>query len=300
MSMHHIGVDLGGTKVDITLSGAAIEKPLWRDRKPTVTDKGPGGLIAQLATMIQEARAKADGPTTVGLGLPGSIDPQSGEVRNCVMPWLDGTPLPALLSQAVGAPVAFINDAQAFALSEANFGAGRNARIVLGITIGTGVGGGWVIDGRVQAGRHGIAGEIGHIAVEMSGRECYCGRRGCLEQYLSGTALERRYYELTGRNTRLAVIAERAGSGDVVAASVLAEMVEAFGVGVGSLVNAFDPDVIVVGGGVSLLPILFDAGRTALARQAMAVPFKTPVVRAKLGDASGVFGAALIGRQSQA
>lgn len=295
--MFHIGVDLGGTKVDITLSGDTIERPLWRDRQPTETAKGPQGLIDQLAGMIKGALVRADAPATVGLGLPGSIDPRSGLVRNCVMPWLDGTALPALLSAAVGQPVSFVNDGQAFALSEAHFGAGRNARVVLGITIGTGVGGGWVIDGRVQAGRHGIAGEIGHIAIEMGGRECYCGRKGCLEQYLSGTALERRYHELSGRNARLAVIAARAGEGDAVAVSVLAEMVEAFGAGIGSLVNALDPDVIVVGGGVSALPTLFDAGRTALAKQAMALPFTTPVVRAELGDASGVFGAALIGQQ---
>lgn len=298
--MLHLGIDLGGTKIESALCGAAIDQPLWRRREPTETTGGPQALIDQLADRILLAQEEAGGALTVGLGLPGSIDPASGTVRNCVMPWLDGVALPQALQQATGQPVAIINDAQAFALSEAHFGAGRGARVVLGITIGTGVGGGWVIDGQVHAGRHGIAGEIGHFTLDRDGRPCYCGRTGCVEQYLSGTALEKSYEDLTGFSLPLADIAREAEQGNRDAETVMQEMISSFGQTLGSLINIYDPDVIIVGGGVSSLSRLFSEGTAAVARQAMADPLHTRIVPARLGAASGVFGAALIGAQNRA
>lgn len=296
--MHHFGIDLGGTKIAAALCGDQFGEPLWRTRVPTETGRGPTGLIGQLAGLIAEGRDRASGPITIGLGLPGSIDPANGLVRNCVLPWLDGVALPAELSAAAGSPVALVNDADAFALSEAQLGAGRGHRMVLGLTLGTGVGGGLAIDGKLWTGRHGIAGEIGHACLERGGRSCYCGRRGCIEQYLSGTALERRYAELCGTERALADIHERnLAGGDAAARLVMQELVEAFGLALGSLVNLLDPDVIVLGGGVSRLPLLYDQGVRAVAAQAMAMPFTTPVLPGALGDASGVFGAALVGAQ---
>jgi fructokinase len=295
---HHIGIDLGGTKVEVALTGARFDAPLLREREATERG-GVAPLVAQLARLVRRARDMAGGPVTLGLGLPGSIDPGSGRVRNCVLPWLDGAPLAALLREATGLPPAIVNDAHAFALSEARLGAGRGHRMVLGLTLGTGIGGGLVVDGALWPGRHGIAGEWGHMSVEAAGRPCYCGRQGCAEQYLSGTALERRYQALGGASADLATIATRAGS-DPLAARVLDEAAAWFGRAVGSLVNLLDPDVIVLGGGVSALPLWFGAGREAVARQAMAAPFTTPILPASLGHSSGVLGATLVGAEALA
>jgi fructokinase len=296
---HHVGIDLGGTKVEVALTGAAFDRPLLREREPTERS-GVAALVEQIARLVAHAReAAGGGAVTLGLGLPGSVEPATGLVRNCVLPWLDGAPLAALLRDATGIAPAIINDAHAFALSEARLGAGRGYRMVLGLTLGTGIGGGLVVDGALWPGRHGIAGEWGHVCVEPAGRRCYCGRQGCAEQYLSGTALERRYRELGGAPLALPALAAGAAT-DPLAAQVLAEAVEWFGRILGSVVNLIDPDVIVLGGGVSRLPLLFDEGLRAVARQAMTTHFTTPVLPAALGDSSGVLGATLIGARALA
>ncbi|CAH2598947.1 ROK family protein [Rhodovastum atsumiense] len=290
----HIGIDLGGTKVEVALTGPRFDAPLLRAREPT-EQSGVPALVAQIARLVARARAAAgEAPVTLGVGLPGSIDPERDRVRNCGLPWLDGAPLPALLRAATGLVPVLINDGHAFALSEALLGAGRGHRLVLGLTLGTGAGGGVVIDGALWPGRHGIGGEWGHMCIEAGGRPCYCGRRGCVEQYLSGTALERRYRELGGPVLRLPAIVARAGE-DTVAAQVLAEAAGWFGLAVGSLVNLLDPDVIVLGGGLSQLDVLFGEGRAAMARQAMTETLQTLLLPPRLGDSSGVLGAALIG-----
>ena len=295
---HHIGIDLGGTKVEVALTGPRFEAPLLRERE-TTEQFGVPSLVRQLARLIDRARARAGGEVTLGIGLPGSIGPGDGLVRNCVLPWLDGAPLQRLLGEASGLAPAVLNDAHAFALSEALLGAGRGYRVVLGLTLGTGIGGGLVIDGALWPGRNGIAGEWGHICVEPGGRPCYCGRLGCAEQYLSGTALERRHAELGGAPLSLARISVNVADAPL-AARVLAEAAEWFGRTVGGLVNLLDPDVIVLGGGASHLPVWFREGTEALARQAMALPLRTSVVPASLGDSSGVLGAALFGARESA
>lgn len=292
--VHHVGIDLGGTKVEVALTGSRFDQPLMREREATDRDGVPA-LVRQLARLVGQARAAAgDGPVTLGLGLPGSVEAETGLVRNCVLPWLDDVPLAALLREATGLDATIINDAHAFALSEALLGAGRGHRMVLGLTLGTGIGGGLVVDGALWRGRHGIAGEWGHVCVEPGGRRCYCGREGCAEQYLSGTALERRYHDLGGIALPLASIAAIAAT-DHRAAKVMAEAAEWFGRILGSIVNLLDPDVIVLGGGVSRLPLFYGEGLQAVARQAMTARFTTPVVPASLGDSSGVLGAALVG-----
>jgi fructokinase len=292
--MHHVGIDLGGTKVEVALTGSRFDLPLMREREPTERDGVPA-LVRQLARLVRRARAAAGGgPVTLGLGLPGSVKAETGQVRNCVLPWLDGAPLAALLQEATGLDATIINDAHAFALSEALLGAGRGHRMVLGLTLGTGIGGGLVVDGTLWRGRHGIAGEWGHICVEPGGRHCYCGREGCAEQYLSGTALERRYRDLGGASLTLASIAAIVAI-DPRAARVMAEAAEWFGRILGSIVNLLDPDVIVLGGGVSRLPLFYGEGLEAVARQAMTASFTTPVVPASLGDSSGVLGATRAG-----
>ena len=290
---HHVGIDLGGTKVEVALTGPRFDAPLLREREVTERSGVPG-LVGQLARLVDHARVRAGGDVTLGLGLPGSIGPKDGLVRNCVLPWLDGAPLPRLLGEASGLAPAVLNDAHAFALSEALLGAGRGHRVVLGLTLGTGIGGGLVIDGTLWPGCNGIAGEWGHICVEPGGRPCYCGRLGCAEQYLSGTALERRHVELGGGPLSLAQIDADAGDAPP-AARVVAEAAVWFGRTVGGLVNLLDPDIIILGGGASHLPVWFKEGVEALARQAMASPLRTPVVPASLGDSSGVLGAALFG-----
>lgn len=295
--LHHVGIDLGGTKVEVALTGQRFDQPLMREREPTERGGVPA-LVNQLARLVGRAReAAGGGPVTLGLGLPGSVEDGTAQVRNCVLPWLDGAPLAALLREATGLAPVIVNDAHAFALSEALLGAGRGHRMVLGLTLGTGIGGGLVMDGRLWRGCHGIAGEWGHICVQPGGRRCYCGREGCAEQYLSGTALERRYRDLGGMSLTLPAIAA-AGTTDSRAAQVMAEAAEWFGRILGSIVNLLDPDVIVLGGGVSRLPLFYDQGLEAVARQAMTERFDTRIVPASLGDSSGVLGAALVGAQA--
>lgn len=178
-------------------------------------------------------------------------------------------------------------------------GAGRGYRMVLGLTLGTGIGGGLVVDGAPWPGRHGIAGEWGHACLEPGGRPCYCGREGCAEQYLSGPALEGHYQASGGKAIGLPAIVACADT-DPLAAKVLNEAAVWFGHAVGNLVNLLDPDVIVLGGGVSALPLWFGQGREAVARQAMTTPFSTPILPATLGHSSGVLGAALVGAETSA
>lgn len=301
-----IGVDLGGTKTEAVVVRLGDEPDvLARKRIPTDRDRGYEHIVAAtralLADVAQEAGLAKDALPPIGVGMPGSISTRSGEalVKNSNTTCLNGRPFRADLARAIGssAEVAFANDANCFALAEAMWGAARGARVAFGVIMGTGVGGGVVLrdkDGTLRAwdGAQGIAGEWGHVVLDpAAGPPCYCGRRGCIETYLSGPAIERAYRERTGEDVRLPEIVVRS---DEAARALVAERIEIFGRALATVIDILDPDVVVLGGGVSNVEALYSEGVRAVERWVFNDALETRIVKHALGDSAGVLGAALL------
>jgi len=308
MTALRLGVDLGGTKTEAVVlrvldDPRALPDVLARLRVPTGSEHGYAHIVANTRQLILDV-TKAAGLTTmppVGVGMPGSATTKDGAtvVKNSNTVCLNGRPFQGDLAASLGAPVAFANDANCFALAEATFGAAAGARVAFGVIMGTGVGGGVVFAEtsgalRVWDGAQGIAGEWGHIALEpVTGPACYCGRRGCVEKYLAGPAIERAYEARTGRHAALVDLAARAAT-DADAGAILGEMLEIFGRALAAVLCVLDPDIVVLGGGVSNLDLLYTAGVEAVSRWAFTDRLRTRIVKNALGDSAGVFGAALL------
>ncbi|MGH7785572.1 MAG: ROK family protein [Candidatus Binatia bacterium] len=292
--MHRIGIDLGGTKIEGVVLGAAGEV-LARERVPTESARGYEHIVEVTAGLVERLRALAAGGATVGVGTPGAVSSRTGLMKNCNTVCLNGRDLPGDLTRRLGAPVLVENDANCFALAEAVSGAGRGARVVFGVIMGTGVGGGLVVDGRLWSGPQHIAGEWGHQCLDPAGPACYCGQRGCVETYLSGPAVERGYRERTGVALALPAIVARAGTGDAAARRGLDELCAHFGRALANVISLLDPSIVVLGGGLSNIGALYDAGRAAVARCVFNDELRTPIVRNQHGDSAGVLGAALLG-----
>jgi fructokinase len=289
-----IGVDVGGTKIEvIALDGNSRE--LFRRRVAAPR----GDYDATLSTIVALVAAAEDtcGESgSVGVGIPGAISPATGLVKNANSTWLNGRPMAADLPRLLARPVRFANDANCFALSEAIDGAAEGAPVVFGAIIGTGTGGGLVVDGRVVTGANAIAGEWGHNPLpapcddERPGPPCYCGRNGCIETFLSGPALARDYQ--TSIEVDAAEIAARAKSGDAGADACLTRYEDRMARALASVINMLDPHVIVLGGGLSNIERLYDNVPRLLARHVFSDHIATRLVRARHGDSSGVRGAA--------
>ncbi len=321
---HRIGIDLGGTKIEGVLLQGSQE--LARLRVDTPRDDYDATLdaVAELVRRLERTIVPASG-VPVGLGMPGTLGP-SGLVMNANSAWLIGRPLPRDLGARLGRPVRVANDANCFAVSEATDGAAAGAEVVFGVILGTGVGGGIVVHGRPLVGRHGIAGEWGHnplpgaMGVEVPGPSCYCGRRGCIETFLSGPALSADHAGATGEFLSPPRIVAAAAEGDRAARRTMARYAQRLARALASVINLLDPDVIVLGGGLSNIESLYEevprlwlphvfacvapapgvgvpraagpegaAGPTATP---VATPVTTRLVRARHGDSSGVRGAA--------
>lgn len=318
-----IGVDLGGTKTEavVVRLGGVDPEVLARRRIPTARDLGYEHIVDQTRALVLDVAKDAgiDDVTAsslgVGVGMPGSVTMRRADgsasdvplVKNSNTTVLNGRPFRADLARSLGrADVAFANDANCFALAEAVWGAARGARVAFGVIMGTGVGGGVVLRetpsaappaGRTRAwdGVQGIAGEWGHVVLDpANGPPCYCGRRGCIETYLSGPAIEREYAKRSGTTLRLTGIAELAKEGDPVADAVLTERMDVFGRALSVVIDVLDPDVVVLGGGVSNLERLYDEGIAAVARWVFNDELLTRIVKNELGDSAGVLGAALL------
>lgn len=300
-----LGVDLGGTKMEavvVRLSGDSFEV-LARLRRPTERDLGYQHILDALFELVTDTAQSAGLATIppIGVGMPGSISRRSGLIKNSNTTCLNGRPFRDDFSIKLGQFVRFANDANCFALAEARFGAGRGHQVVFGVILGTGVGGGLVFpsaDGVPDAwdGPQGIAGEWGHVSLDPAhGPSCYCGRRGCIETYLSGPALEARYAETAGSAGVLSLkqIVERR-SEDLVAQKVLTEHYQLFGRAIATVINIVDPDAIVLGGGLSNLPWLYESGVAEAAKWVFSDELTTPIVKHRLGDSAGVIGAALL------
>jgi fructokinase len=291
-----IGIDLGGTKIE----GIAIdESGVERQRLRMPTPKGSYEAIVQAVTQLVRSIETEQGQQgTVGVGIPGAVSPATGLVKNANTIELIGHPLDEDLGQALGREVRVANDANCFALSEATDGAGAGGRVVFGVIIGTGVGGGIVVDGRILTGPHAIAGEWGHNPMawprddERPGPPCFCGRSGCNETFLAGPSLARDHRLATGQDLKAQAIAELAEKGDARALATMARYEDRMARALAVIINVLDPDFVVLGGGVSNIARLYREVPLLLPKYIFSDQVTTPIVQAKHGDSSGVRGAA--------
>jgi len=289
-----IGIDLGGTKIE----GIALANDgAIATRARVATPRSYEASVNAIADLVARIESTVGSVCPVGIGIPGAITP-AGVVKNANSTWLNGRPLGTDLEARLARPVRLMNDANCFAISEAADGAAAGADVVFGVILGTGVGGGIVVGGTCLEGPNRIAGEWGHnplpwmSADELPGRECYCGKRGCIETFLSGPSFERDFAELSGGVATSAAIAVAAADGDALAEQVLARYRDRLARALASLINVLDPNVIVLGGGMSNLPRLAELVDAILPRYVFSDSVATRVVKNRHGDSSGVRGAA--------
>jgi fructokinase len=296
---HAIGIDLGGTKTESLLLSPE-GTVLLRRRRPTPLAEGYEAMLSVVAGMVREAAAllPSQAAFSIGIGIPGSIDPVSGLVRNANSTCLIGRPLQEDLTLMLGRPVRVRNDADCFTLAESLAGAGQGFGLVFGVIMGTGCGGGICIDGVVREGPHRIAGEWGHFSVDPGGIECYCGSRGCIETLISGSGVEERHFRETGRRISMDRIVTEARSGEPCCSRLFERFLDDFGRCLGGLISILDPDAVVLGGGLSNIYELYTIGIERVSQYAFHDDLRTPVLRNRLGDSAGVFGAAWIGTPS--
>jgi len=299
---HLWGIDLGGTKIegailDMEHSGQALH----RLRLPTESAQGYAHILEQIGKLVAllEETSGEKRPKRIGIGTPGVTVPSTGLLKNSNTLCLNGTPLATDLEKLLGTSVILANDANCFALAETHWGVVKekklDAKVVFGIILGTGVGGGIVLDGKVWNGLHGIGGEWGHNFLDESGGPCYCGKTGCVETILSGPGLQRYYAGLTGENITLKEILARHKAGkDDAANKTIERLAHYFGKGVSVITNILDPDVIVVGGGVGNVDEIYTKGYEWLKYFIFNNGVKVPVLKPSLGDSAGVFGAAAL------
>lgn len=294
------GIDLGGTKIEGAILDDSLQA-IMRERLPTNRELGYGHILMQVSNLVSTMAEKGGvpRPSRIGIGTPGRVEGPDGVVKNSNTTCLNGMPLLKDLREVLKMEVAIENDANCFAVAEATMGAGRDelqgpGKSAFGIILGTGVGGGVVIGGRVLRGAHGIAGEWGHNPIPGESTHCYCGRKGCVETVISGPALEAYYAGLTGHSLTLREIAASGGR-DAAANATIRRLVTSFGKALGAVVNILDPDIIIIGGGVGNIRQLYTAeAREAIAAHVFNRSFDIPVLPPLLGDSAGVFGAALL------
>ena len=293
------GIDLGGTKVEgVILESIDNPSAIVRTRVDTEATKGYDHVIGQIGKLVKEMSSQSGlKPSAIGIGTPGVLDPTLQVMKNCNTVVLNGKPLKKDLENALGLRIAMANDANCFALAETQWGivhqSAPGSRLVFGIIMGTGVGGGIVIDGKIWDGRHGIAGEWGHNFLDESGGPCYCGKTGCVETVISGPATERYYQSITGERLKLKEIVARDGS-DPAATATIDRLCHYFGKGVSVITNLLDPDVIVVGGGVGNIQALYSRGLESLNKHIFNNRVEVPLLKPSMGDSAGVFGAAAL------
>ena len=296
-----IGIDLGGTKIQgLALSRDGAEVARRRIETPKDYDQALLAIEGLIAFLEEEARAAGDdaGRGSVGVGIPGTLSPATRLVKNSNSTWLNGHAFDKDLEAIIGRPIRVMNDANCFALSEATDGAGEEAIVVFGVILGTGVGAGIVIKGHVLEGHQGIGGEWGHNSLpwptdgEWPGPDCYCGRKGCIETYVSGPGMERDHEAATGQRLTTREIASRAAGGDDDAVATYGRYVDRLARGLAAVINVLDPEIVVLGGGMSNLATLPEDVQGALPPHVFSDKVATRVVRNVHGDSSGVRGAA--------
>lgn len=288
-----IGIDLGGTKIEGVVLDADL-RVVVRERIATESARGYAYIVGRVATLADRLRAHAPEVRTIGVGTPGAVSSRTGTMKNCNTTCLNGRSLREDLEFRLQLAICLENDANCFTLAESVGGAGRGGRVVFGVIMGTGVGGGVVFNGEVWSGPQHLAGEWGHHCLDPEGPPCYCGQSGCVESLISGPAVEAHYRERTGEAARLAEIITRARVGEQVAGTVVERFLAHFGRAMANVIDILDPEIVVLGGGLSKIDELYTAGRQAVARCVFNDELRTPIVRNQLGDSAGVIGAALL------
>ena len=301
------GIDLGGTKIEcavITYRKEASVKNqfevLHRERVPTESAKGYEHVINQVKTLVSRVETQMGyRPSRLGIGTPGAIEPKTALMKNSNSVCLNGKPFERDLERELGIELKMVNDANCFAMAETHLGVvqdlGEKFNNVFGVIMGTGVGGGVIINGNALYGRHGIGGEWGHNLLESGGEMCYCGRVGCVETVIAGPWLERYYAKIAGEKKTLKEVVERHRSGvDSKATETIHRLTSMFGKGIAQVINILDPEVVVIGGGVGNIDEIYTEGVDEVKKYVFNPQLKTKFLKPKLGDSAGVFGAALL------
>lgn len=293
--MYRIGIDLGGTKIEGILLDSA-GKEIQRKRVPTDRERGYWPILHSVKAVHDElAAAVAGEKTTFGIGTPGAHNPVTGHVQNSNTVCMNGQPVKADLETLLGRKIEIQNDANCFAMAEALLGAGVGKKLVFGVIMGTGCGGGIVHHGEVLTGLHGFAAEWGHHSLDVNGPKCFCGQRGCTEVYISGGGLQTRYLEKYGVKKSFREIEQDYHAGQPQAVDFIRAFFKNFGHAIANLIAFIDPDIIVLGGGVSKFDALYTEGLAEVSRHLFSGKLETPIVKHQVGDSAGVIGAALVG-----
>ena len=295
MSKYKIGIDLGGTKIEgVVLDEAGRE--IIRKRIPTEREHGYWHILNRIKMIHDELAAAVPGqPTTFGIGTPGALSPRTGLLKNSNTVCMNGQPVKNDLEKLLGRKIEIQNDANCFAMAEALLGAGKGRKLVFGVIMGTGCGGGIVHNGEVFTGAQAIAGEWGHMCIDPNGPVCYCGKKGCVETFISGGGLENRYADKYFVRKPLKEVERDYFAGEPQAVEFMHGFFDRFGRALANLIDILDPDLIVIGGGVSNFTALYTEGVAQVRKYVFTDELQTPIVKHQLGDSAGVFGAALVG-----
>jgi len=287
--LYNLGVDLGGTKTEAILLD---EHQTVIDRKRIQTPQlDYDEIINSISSLVLEISKDIDN-FSIGVCTPGAISKQTGLIKNSNTQCLIGKPFKEDLEKNLGKKISIENDANCFTMAESQMGAAKEFGLVFGVIMGTGVGGGIVIDGKLHSGRTNIGGEWGHHTLHRNGNPCYCGKTGCVETYISGPSLEKQWLKLTGKSQSLPEILSNT-SGEI-GTKWKYEFLENFGYGLANVIDILDPDVIVLGGGLSNIDFLYSEGKASVYEKVFSDLVETPIIQNKLGDSAGVYGAALL------
>ena len=288
---NRLGIDLGGTKIEAIIIDDQFQV-IERRRTLTLRDEGYDAILQRIVDLSKEMIKIGKIDSSIGICTPGTIEASTGLLKNSNTVCLIGKPIQQDLEDALGLPVLMENDANCFALAEATIGAAKKFEVVFGVILGTGCGAGIVVNKKIHRGPNRIAGEWGHHTLYQGGRDCYCGSQGCTESYISGTALEKEWKELSGSYSSVTDIID----------NKLYEsnpewkenFMNNFGLALANVIDILDPDVVVLGGGLSKVDMLYTEGIKAAYKESFSDVVVTPIIKNKLGDSSGVFGAAMI------
>ena len=287
--MYKIGIDLGGTKTEIIVLDENLN--VIQRKRVSTPQNSYDDIINTIATLVSDVSQNITN-FSLGICCPGAISKQTGLIKNSNTQCLIGKSLKEDLENKLQKNISIENDANCFTLAESKLGAGIGFDFVFGVIMGTGVGGGIVIDNTLHSGRTNIAGEWGHHTLHQNGNSCYCGKNGCVETYISGPSLEKRWNQLTGLTQTMPEIVENFDSG--IGKQWKNEFLENFGHGLANVIDILDPDVIILGGGLSNIDFLYDEGKESVYSKVFSDMIETPMLKNNLGDSSGVFGAALL------
>ena len=289
--MNRIGIDLGGTKIEGILTDENY-KSIIRKRIPTNQEEGYNSILESIKNLVLELVQESNDKVSIGVCTPGALSLNSGLIKNSNTQCLIGKDLQNDLKNILHYNVAIENDANCFALAETKLGAGKNSNLVFGVIMGTGVGGGIIIDGKIHHGRTNIAGEWGHHCLHTEGNICYCGNKGCVETYISGPALEKKWFKFTNQIQTLPEIIKNSDNPNF--SNWKKSFLDDFGLSLANVIDILDPDVIVLGGGVSNIDFLYSEGKNSIYEKVFSDIVDTPITKNELGDSAGVFGACML------